>query len=203
MNHRLRLELIWKQKRSQCRWRSCQCVGNTKASHMGRETPRGSRCSIHLYFLFLPFLCYSGMLGKSWLWLNGSRCFLSWQLCIHRLYTQTWTVNATSSSFWRHSQKNAAEELRNVITHRNIYVQLLVHTENAKHNILLIAWCLRVQINTPGFSTTPRSDHQHVLIVLYSSSYSIGYGRLLTPWEKNGKDICYFFSSKFRLFSSN
>lgn len=169
MNHRLRLELIWKQKCSAVQMKLMSVCGKHKSeSHGSRDSQRIEMLHPSLFSVpFIPLLKWDAreklvVIKRIAVFLKLTAVYTS---IIHK---QTWTANATSSSFWRLSPKNAAEELRNVITHRNIYVQLLVHTENAKHNILLIAWCLRVQINMPGFSTTPRSDRQHVLIGLYS-----------------------------------
>lgn len=117
VNHMLRPELIWKQKRSiaaRMKPMSCQCVGKTKERQGVSHGSHGSQRIDPLrpsLFSVPSTSPSSGMLGKSWLRLKGLRCSLSWQLCIHRLYTnnsQTWTANATSSFsklFWRHSQK--------------------------------------------------------------------------------------------------
>ncbi len=148
--------LLWKRCRwdeahvlSVCVWEKHRAAGESDGS-LGSQTPVPLQSAV---FCSLCSAVREGFMRKGWMRLNGRRCFWSWQLCIHPLYTnnsQTWTSNATSSFsklFWRHSHKNAAEERRHVIPCRNIYVQL-VHTETQKHNILLIPWCLCVQIHT-------------------------------------------------------
>lgn len=148
--------LLWKRRRwdeahvlSVCVWEKHRAAGESDGL-LGSQTPVPLRSSTFWSFCSAV---REGFMRKGWMRLNGRRCFWSWQLCIHPLYTnnsQTWMSDATSSFsklFWRHSHKNAAEEHRHAIPRRNIYVQL-VHTETQKHNILVIPWCLRVRIHT-------------------------------------------------------
>lgn len=109
---------------------------------MGRTAPRGSTHSVHLYFLFLPFLYRAALSAR--LFQRDAReklvaikriaVFLKltavYTLIIHKQFTD---LNGKRNkqlfkTVLKTFPKNAAEEHRPVITCRNIYVQL-EHTE--------------------------------------------------------------------------